>query len=792
MPRTNDPAGIPVGPGLAADDSVEANALLQPTLGTDGLRVHITDPSRAHMASAVGIVDAGGFYSSDQVEGALQEVGGGGAASHANGLISVGTWTSVGLVLTLDAGTTILVNGIVRDFAGVTVTLLDNQTQYVYVNPATGLLTRNLVAPTLATEPIWISEVTTAAGVVTSSRDARFFVPNIERKPPLTLRGDGAAINAHSEGCFETLTAAFFYLETYGGTGSSEVETHTLTVRGAITVSSTFQIPVDGFILEGDGDASFLTGGALVPMFDLNGKDNVQFRNLTFRCQHAVSTAIQDTSGPSDSLVVENCTFSTGAAAWQDAIDLQDNSDTNLNHVIRDVVMVVSSTGLTIARHHQCHVENVTVTGTAGTGTAGIYLDNTTGSEGRSTITGCTVDGYATGYLLSGTDINVSECNGYNARTALAITAGSRNRISNSTFVVNAPNTAVGGYDGIHIESTHTKVKGCSITNPRASWVGYPALDTRGVHFVAGATDGSVEDCTIAGFYNDSGPLGYGVFVEGTSDRCTVQGGNITNCYIGVSGSTAAGADADQVSVQGTTFNGVAWGVFLRGTACSASGLTIDLDSLYGLVGIEMAGNDARVENCTIVNSRAAGVYGIGDVPTGIKVGLAAGLVNATIVGCECRNFLNTVPAPDTGYGIHLNGTIVGALVSGCQVVAAGVGYRTESTASRVTFTGCKATDVVTGAEIEGPDNSFLDGEMLLDLNIAQLGVSGVMLAATATNAKVSDCTLRNLRSTWGAEVSYGVSVLADNATVSNCRIDGFSTRVLRMALVSTSTPRPR
>ena len=128
MPRSNDPAEVTVGTGLAADESIEANALVHPTGGNEGLRVHILDPSRAHMASAIGIVDAGSYYVSDEVEGALQEIGGGLSGTHSNGLLAVGTWTSVGLVLTLDPGTTALVNGTEADYAGDTVTLTDNNT----------------------------------------------------------------------------------------------------------------------------------------------------------------------------------------------------------------------------------------------------------------------------------------------------------------------------------------------------------------------------------------------------------------------------------------------------------------------------------------------------------------------------------------------------------------------------------------------------------------------------------------------------------------------------------------
>ena len=98
MPRNVDPGTIQVGKGLAPEGTVEDNALRYPERDVDPLRVHIHDPSRAHMAASIGIVDANDCYVSDEVEGALQELCGGAGAGRLNGLISGGTFNELGNV----------------------------------------------------------------------------------------------------------------------------------------------------------------------------------------------------------------------------------------------------------------------------------------------------------------------------------------------------------------------------------------------------------------------------------------------------------------------------------------------------------------------------------------------------------------------------------------------------------------------------------------------------------------------------------------------------------------------
>ena len=94
MPRSENPGNITVGSGLASTDSIETNAFIHPTGGQEGLRVHIQDPSRAHEARAVHVVDTPGNFSSDHVEGALEELAGAGGAGRTHGLTNGGLFTS--------------------------------------------------------------------------------------------------------------------------------------------------------------------------------------------------------------------------------------------------------------------------------------------------------------------------------------------------------------------------------------------------------------------------------------------------------------------------------------------------------------------------------------------------------------------------------------------------------------------------------------------------------------------------------------------------------------------------
>ena len=80
MPSVKNPGFLTPRAGQVPAKTVPSAGLIQPNRDIEPLKAHLQDPSRAHMASAIGIVDAGGFFATDEVEDALQEIGGGSAS----------------------------------------------------------------------------------------------------------------------------------------------------------------------------------------------------------------------------------------------------------------------------------------------------------------------------------------------------------------------------------------------------------------------------------------------------------------------------------------------------------------------------------------------------------------------------------------------------------------------------------------------------------------------------------------------------------------------------------------
>ena len=133
MPRKINPGSISVGTGRAPAKSVDPTAFINPNQGLETVTAHINDPDQAHMASTIGIVDTGAYFTSDEVEGALQELGADSTASYdsrQNGWFSGGTTTEVGLVVTMAANSIAIVDTGRVDVSGDTITLPNNTTRW--------------------------------------------------------------------------------------------------------------------------------------------------------------------------------------------------------------------------------------------------------------------------------------------------------------------------------------------------------------------------------------------------------------------------------------------------------------------------------------------------------------------------------------------------------------------------------------------------------------------------------------------------------------------------------------
>jgi hypothetical protein len=401
MPRKLNPADISVGTGRAQPKSVDASSFTNPTQGTDGLAAHIADPRDAHMAATIGIVDAGGFYTSDDVEGALQEIGAGATGFRQNGWFSAGVAdfdtaaSDAVLTITLAGSWVALLGAGSVDVSGDSIALPDNTTRWVYIDSA-GVLTASAGVPNITTtENVIVGFFTTAGGAVTGKVDGRFFVRNDNRKIDYSVRASGAAADANSEACFFSLDAALLWVDTFNTSGVSQ-KTH-LTIRGSHTLSSTVTLGTDNVVFQGEDGATFLSGATVAPMFDLNGQSGIEFHNITFSCAHAASTAIEDTSASLADLRVEKCVF---AGTWVTVINL--DSTVTDRAVISDTVAVASLNGIYIAQPQSCAIVRTQVTGVGGGVASGISLGDPTSTPTsiNSLVDQCRVEAFDIGVYL--------------------------------------------------------------------------------------------------------------------------------------------------------------------------------------------------------------------------------------------------------------------------------------------------------------------------------------------------------------------------------------------------------
>jgi len=406
MPRNVNPSTLIPGAGLAPAGTVEDNSLRYPDRDVDPLRAHLHDPRRAHMAETIGIVDVGHYFISDDVEGALQELGGGNAASYAarqNGWVAAGTsdFTTAAVVggatVNLSGSWIAITNTGLKDVSGFSITLVGGAGFYwVYLDSDTGTLVQ-LAAPSVPDitndEDIPVGLFAFDGAAITAQRDGRFFVRNDNRKITYTVRGDGAEEDANSEGAFATIEGAFTWLQAYT-TGSGGVSQKSrLTLRGAFTITDTLTIPVNNLEIAGeDGAEITFTSGGATELFDIDAHANISFRDISFVCNSGgFVSAINDLTGPTVSLTVNHCRFSgTGGNSWVFPISVT-NGFTDLvisecefagvgGGTLLDSPLAFDSLGATIT--------NNTVNG-ALFGGFGIF-----GNVSRLTISGNRIDGY--------------------------------------------------------------------------------------------------------------------------------------------------------------------------------------------------------------------------------------------------------------------------------------------------------------------------------------------------------------------------------------------------------------
>jgi hypothetical protein len=708
MPRTVDPSTIAVGGGRAPDLSVGDSSLRNPDRDTLPLQAHVEDPSRVHEAAAIHIVDAGSLYASDEVEGALQEVGGGSSAGFLNGLVAGGTWSSLNFDVTLGA-TQVLVNGALYNATGLTFTLLPNQTVYLYIDQSTGLLASNAAAPAPNLEHILIAEITTDGFAVTGWRDARFFVPNVQRKPSFTLRSGGA--DPETEGCFITLEAALLWLEIYTPTGA--VGPKKIVIRGQYPIATTVALPVNDIIFEGEGGSGFITSGAFPIMFDLNGKNGITFRNLKFTADHANCTAISDGGvAHSFDLTVESCQFLQGAQAWFSAIVLTDNASPNAGHIVRDCQIFSTDRGIFIERPETCLVSHCLVNEVGVVGTYGIEISNTAyAGEGHSVVESCNVQGYEVGVQLTGESHVLRDSFLAGSILGVVLNDGGLHVVSGTTIELSNTDSARGGFIGIWVEAKGSTIDNCLISNPRVAWTVPPAGPPQGVAVADGISDVTVNNCQIDGFFDDTAVGGDGIALGTTCPGAILTDNRISTADVGINITAAT-----QVKIQGCTISKVRAGILHNGEDSTILENIINLDGTRAELGIILTGSpQTKVAYNTLTNTRAA--WGV-EVTIGIQTDDEICEVSHNTLS----GFFN--PTAVDGVGIEAGGDSV--LVLGNHISGSFFGVNIPQ--------GSYKTKVL---------SNYIDGDAKGFFGVVANGVDGV--GTRIGGLQISDNTIRGL-----------------------------------------------
>ena len=740
MPVSTDPASIVTGAGINPQNTVEDSSLTYPRRDTDSLRAHLLDPHDAHMAATIGIVDAGGFFSSTEVEGALQELGSvsaGITASRQNGVLTGCTYSAVGTVITLAAGSEVLIGTSVFDVSGQSVALPANGTNYVYVD-STGTLTFNAALPPLTANSVLLAAITTTAGAITGSRDGRFFVADLDRKLDYTVRSDGASQNREAEACFVTLDAALFWLQNYVTAGQESKSI--IYIRGEHTLAGTITLPsgVGNVTFVGETGAILKTGGSLSPMFDVSGTRNITFKNLIFRCEHVGSKAIGTLSAAAltSGLRVEGCTSQTGAQAFDRFLDLNLGARHD-RHVITGCSLEAAQ-AVRILNAGNCLVDDSTITGTSLAGSVGVELRGTTSATSTD---GCLISFvratlFDKHFFVEGWNQTITDCSCVGGRAVEARNVSSL-LVHNGNFLLLTDTTA-----GIYLDtSQNANITDCYLSGGTFAGVDDPA----GISGI-GLSRTAITGCRFFGFLNaqiaPTYDLGAAIRSIGLNSRVVSCG--ILNCGVGIDDPGSA------LRVDSCEISQVQRGMLVRDPQITNT--SISVDSTRGLCGVELINTGSnlycQVDNCVITSGRAGGSYTASEYPSGIRTSTSGTL---KVSNSKIQGFYNTL---DQRGGGVLVGSLKQASLIGCVFIDNGITIdplALTNVVDNVIVSGCSF--VQTNSLINLP-GIYLDAPTyaLTDLTITDCQFTLTSLSARAIGllftsidrVKVSGCTYVN------------------------------------------------
>lgn len=802
MPRKVNPGDILVGKGLAPEGTVEDNSLRYPERDADPLRVHVHDPSRAHMASAIGIVDAADCYVSDEVEGALQELCGHTGAGRLNGLVSGGTFVElttangtgpialagISSTLTLVTPTEVLMNGTVFEASALTVVLpAAADTYYIYLETqATHPSYRTLVAGTSpppevetagGVENVMFAKVTHDGTNITSWQDARFFVRNLDRKVTYSSR-KGENVDAWSEGCFATLEAFFFWAENYGDTGTSEEEKGTVLIRGAHAITQSLVVPTDHLQFVGDGEAILLVGNAPLDIFTLSGKSDISFHGINFASQIAGSRGIVAT-GLCNDIVVDSCTFGKVAGVgFLGAVSIGGGAGSNRIRMSGCDALLAGANCFGLAAdggpgQGTATVENCLFSGPgAGTPGVGIDLTPTSGGKGASVLN-TTIDGFYTGvqcgqmqeFRLTNTVIR-------DAQTGFLTTGKVEHLYVSGCSVYLDDSNGKYGFS-IHDNSNHINISDTYLYQPVTNMT-----DTRGIWIEAPAGEAAVvviEGCQIEGFYDSTGNTGQGIYLEGSSTNgflnatlanCTFKGSPITAYWakaLAITGNTmAAGGNTDLIHLK--SCDGVAVTAnILAGFGDAEKGICLD-GTTNGQPCQEVMIGQNKISGCTTYSIHLEGEVDTVTITGNVLDGFSSGA--PTSVGILTDGGDNGVPHNVVIDGNQISRSMGGIWIRGYNQNLSSTGFTVSNNAIReIAFDQQSRVETFEGYGTKGLACEFADDISFLGNKVSQMGV-------VLDNTGTPIVWPQNVW-TLGVYVRNSHNVVVDGNTISNSQSSG-------------------
>ena len=733
MPRKLNPGDIKVGKGLAPAGTVEDNSHRYPERDVDPLRVHLHDPSRAHMASSIGIVDAANCFISDEVEGALQELCSGAAsAGRLNGLIAGGTFVepipTVGvLILTLVPNTFIMDGGMLFNASGLTITLPDvAQDCFVYFDEdSTSGTYQTLqfsiggppeVETTAGVENVMIAKITCdGAGNISAYQDARFFVRNLDRKVEYSSR-QGEDVDAWSEGCFATLNAAMFWMQWYGPTTSSEEQKGTILVRGHHTLTDTLTVPTDYVTFQGDGDAALiLAANSGRPLVDISGRSGIHFKDLALISQTPNNASLvgvlANTTAVSD-IVFEQCRFSASDIAnrWTRAISLDTAGGAQCERIrvinchIRDAesgILIDSSSGGLISG---CQI-------TAGFGAAtsvyGIGFSKNAGfGVENNSVVGTVIEGFIIGiFCEEATKFKVEGCFITEATHGISILANTSSYANISNTYVELEDST--GLNGISLQGSYHSVDNCDIWNWRTNGSYGVGVIPVGVSF--NGIHCKVQNTKVRNFLNTQTPaasVGHAVEWDGSASH-----GLVSDCILQDSGidlpngASAMVITGNKITGCGDIAGGVTQPALISVGYAAAVGVSVTgnlCDCLAtAAYGIRFLGDDGLYGHNILIDSNTI-IAPNGASSAGIHI--TKRYRDWTISNNKVDGFISTAPTDPVATGILLDG-------ASAQLPSSGAiqGNSIVRCAQGIICQGDNAANAVTGAlaEIQITDNKI-------------------------------------------------------------------------------------